>query len=346
MQIHEARATAARWVAQHAARDPHFAGAFISGSAAWLPGDAELPATSDVDVLLVTTAPQPPPKPGKVRYGGILIEASPLPWAEVCSPEAVLSSYYLAGSFRTDTVLADPTGHLARLHTAAAGEYARRPWVRRRCRHAERRITDGLAALDEARPLPGQVMAWIFPTGVTTHVLLTAGLRNPTVRLRYAAARTLLLEYDRPDIHEELLRLLGCEHLSAERVADHLRAMAEVFDTAAALARTPFPFSSDLTPEARPIAVDGSRELIGRGLHREAVFWIAVTYARCLTVLEADAPPEVRAAHTPGFTGLLADLGIASPADLRRRAQEVRGYLPRLRETAEHILTANPAAMD
>jgi hypothetical protein len=27
--------------------------------------------------------------------------------------------------------------------------------------------------------------AWLFPTGVTCHVLLVAALRNPTVRLRY-----------------------------------------------------------------------------------------------------------------------------------------------------------------
>ncbi|MDF2744788.1 MAG: hypothetical protein K0S88_6166, partial [Actinomycetia bacterium] len=132
------------------------------------------------------------------------------------------------------------------------------------------------------------MLAWLFPTGVTTHVLLTAGLRNPTVRLRYLAARTLLT-------------LLGCAELPRERVERHLTAMTAAFDTAA--------------------AVDGSRDLVGRGHHREAVFWIAATYARCLAILASDAPAAAPG-HTPGFVELLGDLGIASPADLGRRAGE------------------------
>jgi hypothetical protein len=53
------------------------------------------------------------------------------------------------------------------------------------------------------------VTAWLFPTGVTTHVLLTADLRNLTVRLRYPAVRELLVAYGQPEFYEELLALLG-----------------------------------------------------------------------------------------------------------------------------------------
>ena len=155
------------------------------------------------------------------------------------------------------------------------------------------------------------MLAWLFPTGVTTHVLLTAGPRNPTVRLRFLAARTLLADYGRPGFHQELLALLGCAELPRERVERHLTAMTAAFDTAAAVAATPFPFSSDITPAARPVAVDGSRDLIDRVHHREAVFWIAATYARCLAILASDAPAAAPG-HTPGFSELLGDLGIAS----------------------------------
>jgi hypothetical protein len=58
-----------------------------------------------------------------------------------------------------------------------------------------------------------------------------------------------------------------------------------VFDTAKAVIKTPFSFASDISDAAGPIAIDGSRELIERGLHREAVFWIVVTYSRCQKVL-------------------------------------------------------------
>jgi hypothetical protein len=139
------------------------------------------------------------------------------------------------------------------------------------------------------------------------------------------------------------LELLGCAHLTRERVERHLDAMTQVFDAAAAVARTPFFFTSDITPRARPIAVDGSRDLIDQDRHREAVFWIVATYARCLKILASDAPTVTQTRFRPGFGELLGDLGIGSPADLRRRAQDVHDFLPRLREIKETILAANPS---
>ncbi|MBI3971586.1 MAG: hypothetical protein HY332_09890 [Chloroflexi bacterium] len=60
--------------------------------------------------------------------------------------------------------------------------------------------------------------------GVTTYVLLAAGLKNPTVRKRYVAARELLAEYGRLDFHEPFLALLGCAEMDRERVEHHLGA--------------------------------------------------------------------------------------------------------------------------
>jgi hypothetical protein len=80
-------------------------------------------------------------------------------------------------------------------------------------------------------------------------------------------------------------------------------------------------------------------------LHREAMFWIVATYARCLTILAADAP-AVHAEFSPGFVELVAALGITSPGDLARRAQDVFDYLPWLRRLTEAILTANPEIQD
>lgn len=347
MRVADARAAAARWVAGHAAGAEDFAGAFLSGSSIWMPGEAELPAASDVDVMVVTSGGTAPPKLGKFAWDGVLIEVTYLSWADLPSAEAVLGSCHLAGSFRdgADAVVTDPTGRLARLRSEAAGEYARRRWVRRRCAHAESRIVAGLGRLDPAAPPHERLISWMFPAGVTTHVLLTAGLRNPTVRLRYAAARDLLAEYGHEEEYEELLRLLGCATMTRERVEHHLRAMTEVFDATVPLARTPFFFASDVTAAARPVAVTGCRDLIARGLHREAVFWIAATYARCLTILAADAPGTGEA-FAAGFEELTGDLGVSAPAALAARSRAVLGHLPRVRACAEAILAANPGVRD
>lgn len=301
----------------------------------------ELPAGSDVDVVVVITDGVAPAKPGKFAWEGVLVEVTYLTWEDISSAEVILASYHLAGSFRKDTILADPTGRLAELQAVTIREYARRPWVVRRCESAERRIVEGLGRMDRSAPLHDQVMAWLFPAGVTTHVLLTAGLRNPTVRLRYLAARELLRAYGLLEAYEGLLELLGCASMAAVRVEHHLGALADVFDRTVPLARTPFFFVSDITAQARPIAIDGSRELIQKGRHREAVFWIVATYARCLKILDTDAP-SLRAAFTPGFEELIGDLGITSPADLAPRAQQVLDYLPHLREVAAAVLAANP----
>ncbi|MFC4586516.1 hypothetical protein [Sphaerisporangium corydalis] len=347
MRVREARGVAGRWVGEFAAGAAGFAGAFFSGSVCWGSGERELAAASDVDVIVMTSGDRAPDKLGKFVWGGVLIEATYLSWGEMPSPGEMAGSYHLAGSFRgVGGIIADPTGRLAEIQARTAREFARRPWVRRRCADAEKRIVDGLGRLDPSEPFHDQVTSWLFPTGVTTHVLLTAGLRNPTVRLRYVAAGELLAEYGQADFYEELLRLLGCANLSPERVTRHLQAMAEVFDATAPLSTTPFFFSSDITPLARPIAVDGAHDLIARGRHREAVFWIAATYARCLKILTADAPPTVRKAFAGGFAHLIADLGITSPADLQSRAQDVLTFLPALRTTTNKIITTNPHIQD
>lgn len=340
MRVGQARAEAARWVARHA-RDDGFRGAFFSGSTTWLPDDAELPPVSDVDVVVVTARDDPPPKLGKLRHGGILLDVAYLSIDQLGSADQVLASYHLAGSFRVDTVIDDPTGHLRRLHAQVARGFAERAWVRRRCEDARHKIERGLRAIDPAAPWHDQVTSWLFPTGVTTHVLLVAALRNPTVRLRYLAARDVLAHYGHVVVYTELLDLLGCTSLSRRRVQHQLRELARTFDATAAVARTPSFFKSDITPAARPIAIDGSQELIDRGCHREAVFWIVATYARCHKILAADAP-DLQDAHAAAFGAAVADLGITSTDDLLRRAGDVTRYLPRLWETTEAILSANP----
>lgn len=370
MKVGQARAAAIDWVAgwatQHAQHSDHsepvrryadYRGAYFSGSTVGLPDDAELPPSSDVDICIVTGSGagtgtgagtgsrtgtgNPATKPGKLRHQGALLEISYVPWDELSSADDVLASYHLAGSFRTDTVIDDPTGHLRRLLADVSPRYAAEPWVRRRCLDARHRVESRLAAIDTSAPFHEQVTGWLFPTGVTCHVLLAAALRNPTIRLRYPAARKVLDDYGHSDLYPDLLRLLGCANLPAHRVQHHLDALAKTFDATAAVARTPFFFSSDLTPAARPIAIDGSQTLIDAGDHREAVFWIVATFARCHTVLAADAP-GLHDALAPAFREAVAELGVRSTDDLLRRAGEVTRFLPRLWRTTEEILAANP----
>jgi len=118
------------------------------------------------------------------------------------------------------------------------------------------------------------VTAGLFGAGVTTHVLLVAGLRNPTARRRYLAAQELLIDDGHREFYETLLELLRCARIGRERVERHLDALNEAFDAAMAVATAPFCFALDIADTACPTAIDGSRELIAAGRYREAVFWL------------------------------------------------------------------------
>ncbi len=199
-----------------------------------------------------------------------------------------------------------------------------------------------LQSLNESEPFHDQVIVWLFASGVTTHMLLVAGLKNPTVRRRYVAAQELLADYNHSGFYKTLLETLGCAQMSRMRVEHHLVALTDVFDVAKAVVRTPFSFASDMSDTARPLAIDGSRDLIERGYHREAIFWMVATYSRTQKVLYHDGPVEMQERFSPGYRQLLGDLGITSFADLQRRSAQVKELLPRVWEEAEAIMAANP----
>jgi hypothetical protein len=341
MQVGEAKSIAREWVGTEAAALPGFVGAVFHGSVNWLADDEELPPASDLDVMVVVEDARPPRKFGKLVHRGVLLEVSCLSRDEIRTPEQVLANYRLAGSFAAASVIADPAGVLMNLSVAVARDYAKRRWVAARCDDAERNARTHLASWSPETLFENQVTSWLFGTGVTTHVLLAAGLRNPTVRKRYLAARELLADYGRLGFYQELLTLLGCAEISRTQVEEHLRAVASAFDAAKQVIATPLFFFADISDRARPIAIDGSRELIDSGHHREAVFWLVATYSRCLTVLRNDAPERLDG-FEPGFRRLVADLGIRSSADLRERVAETAAFLPIVRGVAEEIMAENP----
>jgi hypothetical protein len=176
MKVGFARKTAAEWVRQHVGRKDWFRGAYFSGSTIGLPDDEELPEASDVDIVIVTDQDEPPLKLGKFVHRGTLLEVTYLSRHELATAERVLTNYHLAGSFRKDTIISDPTGHLHTLQAEVSHHFADRKWVRRRCEHARQKVENGLRNIDTSAPWHDQVMAWLFSTGVTTHVLLVAAL--------------------------------------------------------------------------------------------------------------------------------------------------------------------------
>ncbi len=338
MLVWQAKDRVRQWVLEQASHLPGFRGAFFHGSINWLADEDSLPATSDVDVIVVLQTPFEQTKPGKLLFQDVILDASFLPADQICSADQVLGLSHLAGSLRVDSIISDTDGRLREIQQAVSRDFARREWVLRRCEHARQKVRSHLQALDESRPFQDQATAWLFGTGVTTHILLAAGLQNPTVRKRYLVVRELLAKHGRSDFYSLLLDLLGSAHLSQAQAAAYLGNLEGAFDAACALIRSPFPFASDIHDLARPVTIAGSREMIANGDQREAAFWLAVTYSRCMQVLVLDGSPSLFARHEPGYRALLADLGIFSFSDLRQRSQKVLDSLPQIWKVAEEII--------
>ncbi|HEV2072262.1 MAG TPA: hypothetical protein VGR29_01355 [Thermomicrobiales bacterium] len=346
MRIDDARIVARDWVARHAVNVPGFRGAYIAGSTNGLPGEAILPATSDIDIMIVLDAVDVPAKPGKFLYHGVLLEATYLSMDLVANVEQVLGHYHLAASLRRPVILADPDGHLTRLQPEVEAAFSRRKWVERRCEQARETALTRIASVIEGRAFEEQVMAWLFAAGGLPHMLLVAGMRNPTVRRRYEATRVLLVEYGYEAFYPGLLALLDPEGISAEQTMRHLVTVGEAFDVASSVISTPFPFAADISAAARPVAIDGSREMIEEGRHREALFWVVATFARCQMVLHADAPPPMSTRWDGSFQDLLADLGIRTFADLDQRCEHIREALPQVDSIAVDVMDASPEIHD
>lgn len=344
MLSRQAKKVAATWIQNSATIVPGFVAAFFHGSITWLDDDAILSPSSDVDIMVVLSGEMPTVKLGKFRYHGVLLEVSFLSIDEISSAEQVLGTYYLAGSLRTATIIADPTGKLTAIQQRVAQEFAKPQWVRARCQQAGDKILANLQSIETQAQFHDQVSAWLFGTSLTTIVLLLAGLKNPTVRKRYVAVKELLTAHGHSDFYEELLDLLGCRQISQERCRTHLAALTEVFDVAKTVVKTPIFFASDISDDARSIAIDGSREMIENGLQRETVFWLVATYARCQKILDQDAPRPIYEQYDLPFRALLADLGIRSLDDMVTRRGRVKDFLPRLWEMAETIMKSNPVS--
>ncbi len=346
MKVKQAREAAREWVIEEASGMPGFSGAYTAGSTNWLPDDADLTPTSDFDIMVLLADPNGAGKREKFIYRDILLEVSYLSNDQLQSSDLVLNDYHLAPSLRTTNIILDPSGHLTALLAVVRRDYAKRQWVRKRCANARDKVLGCLRSINEEQPLHDQVIAWLFAAGITTHVLLVAGLRNPTVRTRHVAVRELLADYGQLKFHETLLALLGSARLSRGRVGQHLASLAEIFDAAKGKIKTPFPFASDVSDSARPFVINGSLELIERGYHREAMFWIAVTHSRCHKVLSLDVRGEMTRSFMDSYRELVSDLGVPSFAEVRRRCAEVERMLPRVWELAEAIMTANQGIQD
>lgn len=284
LTIADAHAIATAWVRDN---DHLHEAAFIGGSAAITSPDAPYDPASDIDCYLVIDGPLPPGKIGKVVVDGVLLDVSWLPWSQIEQghANAVISSLLNFGQ-----IIHDPTERLKTIQHGIQSSFATPAAIERRLKDMRQRIRSGLMADSSYLPKPERVMNWLFPATLATHLPLIAACAPLTVRKRFLATKQVMdaVEY------EELLALYDFDHVTRAQAEQWLELTDRIFTENVELADSSSRFwASDIREDARAIAIGGSLQLIDSGLHREALYWIIATCARCLVVrADAQKPPS------------------------------------------------------
>jgi hypothetical protein len=348
MNVREARALARRWMEEQSGDIPGFMGAVFAGSTNFVDDEAPMPPTSDVDIMILVDREERSLR--KVAYHGIVIEASVTPADRMLrSAEAILGDFRYACHFAKPNILADPTGRLSEVQQEVAKEFARRPWIRKRCEMICDRLLNGFLG-------NGSMAQFLYPAGtvysaasrlhyailLAAEILVVADLRNPTVRRALVVSREVAESMGRPDLHESLLDVIGVAQMTRNQAEALLQTCMRAFDRAVEVKRTPFFMDSNMTRDSRVIVFDGIRQILDMDLHREAMWWTYNTYDAVQQVLQNDAPEAEKARHAEEYVQWLAVAGMETQEACERREGMLRDLTPELMRAAEVVMDRNP----
>ena len=340
MKVADAKSIARAWVLDHAGSVPRLWAAFFGGSINWLPDDAELGAGSDVDIWhLVEGEVDPALRQQKIEHRGMILDVFYCGNETLSSPESALGDWGMAFHLLRPSVIHDPTGGLGRIQGIVAQRYGEPFWVRRRCEA----IAGGVRAflLPCLRGVPDKgdpFFSFALLVNNIEQIPLVAAVRPLTIRKGAMVFTDMMKSLQREDLGEQRLELQGSARMSRADVEGLLAACIPAYDRAVEVHRTHFYPDFDLDPAARHVMIDGARDIIERGYHREAVGWILATHVIARMALLLDAPEEYERDHKPGFDALLEALGIDTPVALARKADMAEALLTQVMVLAESIV--------
>jgi hypothetical protein len=342
MKVGEAIDLAREWVETEGSRIQGFCGAHLMGSAVTLPPEANLPATSDLDLNVVVIQEQPTDV-YNIPWQGLILEYGVTSRSAYAAPEAVLANPALACNLARASVLADPDGWLQALQREVSARYGERHWVRARCTAEKDIVNEHVEQV-----VPGQdriAAAFAIGTAVLhlAGLLALADLRPPTHRRSLIVMQERLQAHGRPDLHEEALEVLGYAGLTRAEVERYLDDCAAAFDYATRVRRTAPLLAFKFQPHVRPYVVGGAREMIDDGYHREAMLWIEGLLLFSNLVIQADGTETEKPAYQSAVDALQATKAASTPGPDVSRRDRLERLVRAVFELCDRTVAAIPA---
>ena len=345
MNVGQAIDLAKEWVETHGRHLPGFCGAHLMGGLNYAHKDAPFPVFKNVDVKILLNNGQAWDVK-VVTYKGLILEYGTVDVESYRSPEAVLADPQLAPSLAVNSILSDPIGVLASLHASVAKEFARRKWVLARIAEAKNSARQSLNDLSLADSPSEAYFLLSLLLLELSGLLATSALRPPAHRRALILAGEILDAWGQAGLRAEMLRVYGCAYLDERKVEGQLQACAAAFDRAVVVTRTPIPDGAKLQAYVKPYFIEGAREMINEGHHREAVLWIAAGLLISNSAIQLDAPANEKTMFQMKVTQLAADLGLITTQDIGYRVQRASELTELIFEAAAAIAHQNPEIVE
>lgn len=347
MTTAQVKAIACEWIAKNNSTIPGFFGAFFAGSINWANDDANWPSTSDVDVYVIVEDPASANvHQQKFLYDDVLLEVSFLPRDRFQHAEQILGDYPIACHFSVPSIIVDPTGLLSELQIEVARHYAEKTWIRKRIQAVLDWVSPRIVDMASLTPEFERPFNLFYTITMPAQIVLLGNLLNPTFRKVFMLSHHLLASIQRLPLHEKMLTVLGSVAMENDDVEWLLTECVSAFDYATKIIRTPFFGDFNVHELARPLAIDGSRELIAMGFPRESALWILLIRVLCQKAIEHDAPDDQKIRFSLDYTKFLARFGLSDLNDYKRRAALAQEMLAEVVDAAEVIMDMNPYVID
>jgi hypothetical protein len=357
MTVKEARELAKEWVTARARELPIFAGALFEGSITRMKDEEEFPRISDIDLIVVINRPEIDSMAEvegefsmRMHSYKHVILAPKYYSADIFKDrERVMGSVELAPIFLTRNIILDPTGMLSGLQSLVGASYKKELRVRQRCRNVEDMTLWWLqnASVRNAA-MPGWATEMIqrscsfyAASYVSAQMACVADLGGITTRKAFMCSRKLSEKYGLPGLHEKALEVMGSASFTDAQARAHMSELEGAFDAALRVARTPFWGRFFFQDFMRAIVIDGAGEVALNGCPREGMPF--VLFQRCLAqnVIENDASSREKKEFRERFESLLSAFGINALADIDRKAESLKLFLPELNTAADAIIKRN-----
>lgn len=325
----EVIALAKNFVEKNYLDQPGFVGAHLVGSIIHADRDAIFPTYCDVDIAIVLDSIEFQ-KIEEVFQEGYVLECILSGSSRYRSAEDILAIPGMACNLQKNSIIVDPEGRLAEIHRGVAEGFAMRHWVKRRVDTEMNIAKSSLEAMSRSQNMIEVIHSLCEFIMRCSASITTAHLKPPTHRRSLANLKALMQTPEEQSLFEDILKAFGSAQLSEAEVRTFLQQCLGAFDRAIVVKRSPVPFEWKLDPCIRDYLNQGTLEIIDEGLHREAIFWIAIFFIISTIAIQQDGLAEEKVGYAAQLTEFLRALGLESTESIKQRIEfctEVYGHV-------------------